>query len=387
MAMSSSQQHTEVVLRPLDSGLRASFEKLLSQLWEQNWSGELAQDILRWRYYQRPDDQITWLACVGGECVAMVDSRVRPYLLHGKRVMVRETADWFCLPEYRRFGLGLRVLRQLKDYPEPVVVVGGSALTRQILPRLGWSVLSPVRSYVLPITARGFAANLLRQKWSRQEALAGIIPRALRFRSPARVPAPSSNASIEVLRREDWHELPVAASSDLVSLLERDHWQWLASMPSDFARPLAAVFRLNGTVVGLSLSQLEPAATGLDGRIVHVQVSNPDKALIAWILSATTQMLRERGAEFVRCLVSTPEKIAAIESVGFMLSQELPCHWWNRPDLRIPGSTDIDYLRGDDAQPLAAMRGRRLDGLHRPPHRKHSPEIDTAPVRAIQSQA
>lgn len=359
--MTETSAQAEVILKPLTSDLAESFEKLLAVVWQQNWPTDIARRIVRWRYYERPPGHVTWLACVGQDCVAMLDSMTRPYLLYGKRVMVRETADWFCLPEYRRFGLGLRVLRQLRDYPEPVLVVGGSTMTRQILPRLGWDILAPVRSYILPIKARGLAANLMRQKWPAHETFARIIPRWAPFRSIARVPAPTGQAQVEVIDGETWHELPANGSTELVVLLERAHFQWLTAMPHDFARTLGVVCRLDGAIAGFALVQLEPTATGLDGRIVHLQSVDNDTKLLAWIIAETSRVLVDHGADFIRCFVSTPEKSAAIESVGFILSQELPCHWWNRPGLRVPGRIDVDYLRGDDAQPLAAIRGRRLD--------------------------
>src|SRR5271166_2263357 len=35
------------------------------------------------------------------DCVATLDSMLRPYLLDGQRILVRETADWYCVPRLR----------------------------------------------------------------------------------------------------------------------------------------------------------------------------------------------------------------------------------------------------------------------------------------------
>mgnify|MGYP001599612051 CR=1 FL=1 len=355
-----------VVIRPLDSDVRDSFEKLLAMAWQQTWSGELARRLVQWRYHDRPAGHITWVACVGGECVAMLDSRVRPYLLLHERRMVRETADWFCMPQYRQFGLGLLVLRKLRNEPEPVLVVGGSQMTRQILPRLGWSALAPVRSYVLPVTARGLAANMLRRRRPHREALARIVWGRLPGRAPRYLPPPPGRPEVHLLAPDRWQDLPADPTTELVGLLEQDHWRWLAAMPAEFARPLAVLFRLNGVIVGCCLAQLEPTVTGLDGRLVHVQACRHDAVLLRWIMSTTVRILAERGAEFIRCFVSTPEKEAAVEAAGFVFSQDMPCFWWDRPGERVPQSVDIDYLRGDDAQPLAALPGRFVRGRRRP---------------------
>lgn len=356
----SSASDPDVVLRPLTHDLYSSFCRLLSEAWDHDCSADEMQKIVQWRYQHRPSGHVTWLACVDDECVAMLDSIVHPYSLHGRRIMVRETADWYCRARYRQFGLGLRVLRQLKRYPEPVLVVGGSETTRQILPRLGWDILPEMSSYVLAVTARGLAANLLRQKWPARERLAGLISRRLPVRSPRRIPPPSGRSEVQVLGREEWCEAPAATSGALTGLLEREHWAWLAGMPPEFAKSFCLVFRLDRAVVGLALAQLEPTATGFDGRIVHLQAARSDVPLLAWMISVTAQSLVRRGAEFIRCFVSTPQKCAAIRSVGFVFSQALPCYWWNRPGVAVPGEIDLDYLRGDDAQPLGAMRGRKL---------------------------
>jgi hypothetical protein len=252
-------------------------------------------------------------------------------------------------------------LRKLKLDPEPVLVVGGSLMTRQILPKLGWHGLHPVRSYVLPVTARGLVSNVIRQRWPQREALARSVWRRVPFRAAKALPPPPGRAEVRQLGANDWHDLPADGGSDLVSLLQREHWTWLAAMPPEFARPMALLFCLDGEIVGCCVMQLEPAAAGVDGRIVHLQTARNDSALIGWMLSTAASTLARHGAGFIRCFVSTPQKIAAAEAAGFMFSQQMPCFWWHRPELRMPAGVDVDYLRGDDAQPLAAMRGRRLD--------------------------
>jgi hypothetical protein len=371
----ASDPDPDIVLRPLTADLYDSFARLLSEVWAHDCSGEVMREILEWRYRGRPSGHVTWLACVEDECVAMLDSMVHPYLLHGQRIMVRETADWYCQEKYRRFGLGLRVLRQLKKYPEPVLVVGGSEMTRQILPKLGWDILPEMHSYVLAVTARGLASTMLRKKWPAREPLARLIYRRLPLRTPHRIPPPPGKSEVQVFGREEWCDAPADTSGALIGLLEREHWTWLAGMPPEFARPFCLVFRLDGAVVGLALAQLEPTATGLDGRIVHLQAARSDIPLLAWMISTAAQALVQRGAEFLRCFVSTPEKRAAVQSVGFVYSQFLPCYWWNRPGVAVPDKIDIDYLRGDDAQPLAAMRGRKLGhavSRDLPKHRSHA---------------
>ena len=115
-----------ISLRILDATLRDSFESLLARWWGQNWPDSLQQELVRWRYHQRPAGHLTWVACDANECVAMLDSRLSQHRLDGVPLMVRETADWYCLPEYRTQMLGLRLMRKMQECGDPILVIDGS---------------------------------------------------------------------------------------------------------------------------------------------------------------------------------------------------------------------------------------------------------------------
>jgi len=70
----------------------------------------------RWRYLECPD-QRALLAVRNGECVAMLCAFARDYLIDGTRVECLETFDWYCLPEFRGSGLGVRIMRTLMEGP------------------------------------------------------------------------------------------------------------------------------------------------------------------------------------------------------------------------------------------------------------------------------
>lgn len=347
----------------LDETNRPVFEELLRESWQQNWAADVAHQIVNWRYYERPGEAITWLALERGKkgaptrCIAILDSILRPYMLNRERIWVRETADWYCTPSRRQYGIGLWLLRQMvARHPEPVFVLGGSALTLELLPKLKWTVLPTASSYILPITARGLAANMLRQRWWKYEKFARALPRVVSVRGPRRV-APPAGRRVEMRRlaKTDMVALDPPQQDGMVQLLESTHWQWLARMPPCLAQPIGLVFLLDDMPVGLTFSQIEPAASGLDARIVHLQVTDP--AMSAWVISETTRLLADYGVEFVRCCVSTSDKITAVEEVGYMKSKDVPCHWWpNRSGT--PCQIDVGYLRGDDAMPFQALRGR-----------------------------
>lgn len=345
----------------LTDNVRPAFEDLLRTTWQQTWNNELGRAIIQWRYYDRPGQAAIWLAIEDGRCIGMLDSVLRPYLLDGQRIMVRETADWFCLPEYRAGALGLQLLWKLRTHDEPVIVLGGSQFTAQILTKLRWTRLPSASSYVLPIKARNLVGNLIRQHWSIYERAARFVPNALSLRAPRHIEPPAGKrAVVKMLAASDAvPEIPMNGAS-LTEMLETAHWRWLARMPPDMAEPLGILFLLDDMPVGMTFSQIEPTASGLDAKIVHMQCKSP--ALCAWMISATTEILAKRGVGFVRCYVSTEAKITAMEQAGFIKSKDVPCYWYPRA-WPTPVSVDVSYLRGDDAMPFQALRGR-VGGHH-----------------------
>lgn len=345
----------------LTDNVRPAFEDLLRAIWEQTWDDDLGRKIVQWRYYDRPGEAAIWLAMEDGRCVGMLDSVLRPYALDGQRILVRETADWFCLPGHRAGALGLQLLWKLRTHDEPVIVLGGSQFTVEILTKLHWAVLPSASSYILPIKARNLVGNLIRQRWSEYERAARIVPNVVSLRGPKRVKPPSGKrAMVKILAANDTVPAIPTDTAGLTEMLETPHWQWLAAMPRGMAEPLGILFLLDDMPVGITFSQIETAAFGLDAKIVHLQGSNA--AICAWMVSVTAEILAERGVGFVRCYVSTEAKITAMEQAGFIKSKDVPCYWYPRA-WPTPASVDVSYLRGDDAMPFQALRGR-VGGHH-----------------------
>jgi hypothetical protein len=342
-----------VKLSDLVPRYRSTFEELLRETWQQTWSNELAHQIVQWRYYERPGDTMTWVAMDDDRCVALLDSFLRPYLYNGQRILVRETADWYCMPKYRA-GLGITLVGRFRKQPEPIFVLGGSRHTVEIVTAMRWLTLPPASSYVLPLSLRGLAGNLIRRRWRDHEGYASAIPKFVALRRPRHINAPSGHSEIRLLTPHDSISIDPSGPG-LVQLLETSHWQWLARMPHDLGEPIGMLFLLDGRPAGVTIAQIEPAASGVDAKIVHVQCSEP--AIGPWMISATAEMLASRGVDFIRCYVSSAAKIAALEQVGFLKSKTVPCFWLpNRGP--VPTSLDVSYLRGDDSIPFQQLRGR-----------------------------
>jgi len=345
-------------LTQLDETNRPAFEALLVHAWGQNWNPELARALIRWRYYDRPSGGGTWLAFNDDQCVAMLDSFVRPYLLDGRQILVREGCDWYCLPKYRPLGLGVRLMRKAMASPEPMLAIGGSDATKAILPGLRWTRLPDMQRFVLPLKARGAAGTLLRNLRPTSEVYAKAIPGFIPLRWPRRAPPPGLGRVAE-WRPGTLAGLPTPEREGLVQLLAPDDQDWMARMSPIVARTLGLVFILDDTPVGYSLSQIEPAVTGFDGCIVHLQIAHKAQAVVDWIVTETTSRLAASGVGIIRCLASSAEKAAALRKAGFLARPPLPSYWWAKGGAT-PVGLDAGYLRADDAINFPALHGRHL---------------------------
>jgi hypothetical protein len=338
----------------LDSTTASALLRLMPHVWIQDWDSDFFPETFRWRYLDKPSDGGTWLALDDEQCVAVLDSYVRPYLLDGRRILIRETCDWFCLPNYRRFGLGVKLMCLMMDAPEPIITVGPTDSGTSIMLPLGWQRLSDVQRMVLPVTLRSLAGNLLRRRGARYAKYARAIPGLVPVRSPRIIPPPAAAARVEVWRPGQKLGSPIPQRDGLLELLELADLEWICAAPSGFIRPIVLVFLFGCEPVGLSLSQLEPSATGPDARIVHLQISDPSQAVTDWIVSETARRLAQAGAGVIRCRASTAQKVTALRKSGFIAAPPQSVYWWAKDGTPPPSIVDVGYLRASDALPFDA---------------------------------
>ena len=341
----------------LEDTTGVAFEELLAQAWGQNWGPRFARELVEWRYYQRPSRRDTWLAMDGKHALPSSTSSCGPTFLTDLPLRSARPATGFALRRTAPSGIGIRPMRQMMAYPEPILSIGGTEATLAILPRLGWQPLAEVQSYVLPVKMRNLAGTWLRRNWPTHEAIANAIPNFIPFHLPRRAPPPLGC----VARTEEWQPgtaipMPLPERQGLVQILEQADQDWIAKMPPWLARPLGLLFFAGENLVGFSLSQLEPAVSGFDGCIVHLQTAHETQPVVDWIVGETAWRLATRGAGIVRCYASSAAKIAALEKAGFSRWMPRPSYWWHREGTLAPRLIDASSSVLTTPSPPCASR-------------------------------
>jgi len=186
-----------ITFTSLSEANSAHVREFLVMSWKRDWSDELAESYFAWRYVARGASE-TLVACDQGRCVGILDSFIRPYWIAGRQEFVRETCDWFCMPEYRSAGVGLHLMRRMMAKPQPILVIGGSADTRNLLPRLKWAKLSDLSSFILVVSARALAGLVARNRPRGVTRVAHLIPDLPLIRRLPDVAAPSTNSRVRV---------------------------------------------------------------------------------------------------------------------------------------------------------------------------------------------
>jgi Acetyltransferase (GNAT) family len=329
----------------LDSSNAPSAHALLRQWWRQNWSEEFSDKFFAWRYLARPWGE-TLLAFDKGRCVGILDSFLRTYLLFGRRITVRETCDWFCTPEYRPQGLGLRLMRKLMINPEPIIVVGGEQTTQSLLPRLKFERLPDVSNCFLPISVKAFMAMKL-HRLGHGEALTRFIPSRLTLTRPRRM-MPLLSGEVRVSAREVAPPPPGEAYA-LASVLAKETLEWQTAAPEEIGILIALNFLVDDVLVATSMSRVERHEEGMRAKVLHLQCAAPSSPIIDWAVSETVQHLVKRGAVFISCWSSCPLMSAALQRVGFRAGSPRPVFWWPAQTRSLCGAMHLTMARADDA--------------------------------------
>jgi hypothetical protein len=329
-----------------------AIRQLLMLYWERTWPTEVADRFLRWRLLDRPD----WAAVAafdGDRCVAFIDSFVRPYTIDGRSMRVRETGEWFCLPEHRPLA-SLRVLQALMKKPEPIIAITNSEVTKAVLPKLKWQVVCEQQQRVFPagvgVAVKGLTKRLKTQLSALPAFTGTLLP--FRFRKPRRLEAPEQPASVrEITSADDLPDLqPPEDSFALYALAGREDARWFSAAPSGEGRFIWLQFALKGETVGLSLSRIFREGPYQAARLLHIQSTRHDPETYAWMASETSCHVAADGVHWIEARSTSDMIIGALESTGYIKGNTFPVYWWPGGDrVELDGNIFLNGMRGEEA--------------------------------------
>jgi hypothetical protein len=338
---------------------RQAFYETLLTFWDQHWDAQFLRDFLEWRYERRTDGE-TLIAMSGTKCLGLIDTFIRPYRIGGRRVLVREPCDWYCLPGNR--GVGMRLMRFLQAQGEPMVGVGLPETAVTIAPRLKWSHILDTHDFILPLTVRRVVGAVLRKARLGDGAVAKYLPRGLRLQpSFMWTGHQEAHGTVEDILADEWPEeeewpprQPCAAHNDngyaVAPILTKSYVQWLASGPVSLGPVFYLAFRVDGALVGITVCRIEASKVGRKARLIHLHSAKADAQTLRWMIAENVHRAAKFHAESVHCRSSCPVTNAALAGLGFRPTACAPVMTRFGQLGELPqGPVNLTFLRGDDA--------------------------------------
>jgi hypothetical protein len=298
---------------------------------EQVWQRPRSAGFLRWRYLEHPHHH-AYLALRGGECLAMVTAFRRPYRVGERSLHFSDAFDWYCLPELRRSGLGVRVLQRLMQDEEPVVVTGGTADTRGLLPRMRFQVPTTVVRFGLVLGAER-AADLLARRARLPRALGRLAFTLSRPLLAPRVRGAPKNARVETpatLGAEALAIDPRPGGRGTAPIWTSEYLAWLAAGSPSMGRYLPLCFRVSEVLIGWALLRIYDGPDGRDSALLDVRAREPSAALYTWMVSEVAVRAAGFGPGLLTASTSCPHVEAALRANHFLVTDPAPIHCFSR---------------------------------------------------------
>lgn len=330
--------------------LTPDLQPALLRFAERVWTRPRSADFTRWRY-EEPSFHRAFLAMRDGECLAMESAFRRPYRVGDEIVEFLEVFDWFCLPELRNSGLGVRVMQRYMKEPHPLLLVGGTADTQGLLPRLKWQIPARASRWTLPI-GLDLTANAIRRRThlpqAAARAAAPLLQRLAGWRPRRRFAPPDGRVVPVALPGRELFELQRKPSGyGTVPLWTPELLRWLLAGFAGIGRHLPFYFTRGGVLRGFAMLRIVPGEAGCDAEIVDLYTPDPDPDVYAWMLAELVTVAAGFAAGSVSTTTTCPAVLAAIRRLRFV---ELPSNpvqvWWPGRD-ELPEPILIGSNTGD----------------------------------------
>jgi len=318
---------------PLTPERLDDLEEVLLSVWNRRWDRPFMDRMFRWRFLERPD----WEAVVaydGGRAIGFMDSFLRPYHTRsGQVVRIREPADWYCHPDYRPV-VSLKLIRSFMNKPEPILAVGGKAVTVGILPRLGHQPLPEVRSFVLPVGGGAMVKKLSKTLGFPMSAVPEAVARPLSVRLRRGWHGPGSLPQVSVHPVRQGSQVPDLDSPEgaygLSPILTPEEYDWLQKAPDRLGEFVWLAFSGDDGVEGVSVSRVYGEGPFRAAHLLHMAVSHPSVTLYGAVLRETAEYLMGHGPQWISARFNCPLACSALQSAGFRETAPSTAYWWHR---------------------------------------------------------
>jgi hypothetical protein len=308
---------------------RSEHLDLIARFSERVWQRPRSAAFLRWRYLEHPDHR-AYVALREGECIAMVGAFRRPYRVGERSILVSDSFDWYSLPDLRGSGLGVRLLQRLMKDPEPVIVTGGTADTRNLLPRMRYQIPDSVLHFgTLLGVERATALIAGRTRLPRPLArLAFLLSRPLLAPRVRAMPQGGSVAVVTKLGEEALAIDPRPGGRGTVPIWTPGYLAWLSSASPKMGRYVPFEFRVGGSLVGWALLRIYDSAGGRDAALLDVRARVPGDAIYTWMVSELAVHARGEGCGLLTSGTSCPHVAAAMRANRFHSFTPAPIHYF-----------------------------------------------------------
>lgn len=321
---------------------------LVAQFARAVWPRPRSDAWLRWRYLDHPS-QRAWLAVREGRCLAMMTAFLRPYASGAQEIVVTDSFDWYCLPELRNSGLGVRIMQRAMKDAEPVVVTGGTPDTRAFLPRMGFQTAAEVQRFVLALAPERTADALARRGVPRSLGLLAFRA-AQPFLAPRRraVPRGARVLAVASVGPEALAIDPRPDGRGSAPIWTSAYLHWLGSGFPGIGHYLPLYFTIADELVGWALLRFFDTSLGSEVALLDLRARTPDAALYTWMVSEVAVRAAADAPGFLTAGTTCPELAAGLRRNHFRPVGSAPIHWYAKQHLSLEAPIVFGSHWGDE---------------------------------------
>lgn len=313
-----------------------AFYAFVAQTWPEQ---PVLPSWLDWRYNQPPGQEFR-IAVRDGEVIACLGVRRRQWVVGDVIQQTGETFAWFCRPDLRMTGLGVRLFKRAMHDFTPMIAVGGSDDTRTLLPRLGWQQVGDAPTFVLPL--RGAAvAERIHDKTHVPKRMAELafdaVGRHLLRRPSATVPG-GEVVPVAHLGEDVAALYQPRAGLSLCAIPDAAQSRWLSGHAGNGTH-IALNFVVHGELVGCGQARVYAQDGARYAVITELWSTLKQAPVYQWMVGAMVRAVRGFDPVSVRMRATSPVLQQALGHHRFIVADRPPLWVWAGRKGTVPSGT------------------------------------------------